>query len=141
MVSRWNAWLASVNCGLGYAAIQHYGIPTSLLDWTANPSVAVHFAACGKASKTSPKAEVLCLTSENMAAINPRIVVPPPYIRRLYLQRGVFTDLTAEQAEDVERRCQKILFPAQPELPACSRTMATRPSILTSYLRNVRLTI
>ena len=47
-----------------------------------------------------------------------KISVPPPYLHRLYLQQGLFTDVTAGQADEIDNCCYKILFPGRPELRA-----------------------
>jgi hypothetical protein len=53
-----------------------------------------------------------------MSEINPIIRIPPPYIERLYLQRGLFTDLTRDQTSEISKQSQRILFPAKPGLRA-----------------------
>jgi hypothetical protein len=104
--------------GCGMAAAQHYGIPTKLLDWTSNPSVAVSFATGSKSSTTSKEGAVLVLDVDDARELGAHLNLPPPYVRRLYRQRGLFTNLSAEQASEIEQRCRRIVFPPQPFLPA-----------------------
>lgn len=102
----------------GHAASQHYGFLTTILDWTLNPSVAVHFATCSKSSPTSSGACVLWISAADALEMSLNAILPPVYISRLYRQRGLFTEMTPDLVEEVERRQYKILFPAQPSVPA-----------------------
>lgn len=73
------------------AAAQHYEIPTELIDFTADPSIAVLFACRGRVSGSAPPtASVHVLPLDNALDNGCEILLPPPFVRRLYLQRGMF---------------------------------------------------
>lgn len=100
------------------AAAQHYGFATPLLDWSANPAVAVDFATRRKEPDIEPLAAVHWLTAGDAAALGLQLVLPPAYVQRLYLQRGVFTAVTAGTSSALTARSRKIVFPATPPLRA-----------------------
>jgi hypothetical protein len=106
----------------GLAAAQHYGFATHLLDWTTNPSTAVHFATCSATSAHSPQAAVLLLDVEDAEQLGLEIVLPPVIVHRLYLQRGVFLDLEAATPAVLQSKIGMIRFPAQPRCPAFATT-------------------
>ena len=74
------------------AALQHYGMPTPLLDFTADPRVAVFFA-CNKADATvTPEVVVYGFALGLLSGLGGAVILPPPWVRRLYAQRGLFLD-------------------------------------------------
>jgi hypothetical protein len=83
------------------ATCQHYGIKTAFLDFTADPAVAVAFAA--KQSRDdkvrAPKATVLTTRIDHSLDLGARIRFPPPYVERLYKQIGCFLEVPAEMKE------------------------------------------
>jgi len=100
----------------GYAAAQHYGLFTTILDWTVNPQTAVHFGT----SKLEPKANqppgaVFWIDAATAEQFGLKVVLPPPFIRRLYLQRGFFSDMREDQVEQLEAACYRIQYPNHPK--------------------------
>lgn len=79
--------------GVFDGAAQHYGIATKLLDFTADPFVATWFANHGKTRKANQCAAVYMLPLRIFMEEGGEIILPPPFIERLYLQRGVFVRL------------------------------------------------
>ena len=73
---------------LALATAQHFGIPTSLLDWSTDPFVAVRFAAQSPNCVANAVVYVLPLDVANN--IGGRFYMPAPFLKRLYVQRGFF---------------------------------------------------
>lgn len=96
------------------AAAQHYGIPTDLLDFTPDPAVAVYFA---NERQEDPDVGVVFGISWSKAwnRFGFQIVLPPPLIERLYLQRGVFLEYDYSRADEFRRECIEVRFRKHPE--------------------------
>lgn len=72
------------------AAAQHYGISTNLIDFTTDPAIAVFFACRGDESNKGKTSSVYVLSRDNVLEKGLKTILPPPFVERLYLQRGVF---------------------------------------------------
>lgn len=91
------------------AAAQHYGIPTDLVDLTVDPSVAVWFAHYRRAA-TDTHGCVYFTTLEHVDQFT--IVLPPPFVHRLYKQRGLFHFTTSEvENAKLFADCSVVKFP------------------------------
>ena len=94
----------------GEASAQHNGMQTSLLDWTSSYSVGIDFAT---KKADGNLAAVWWLYLSDVERCNLRLILAPPYVQRLYLQRGLFTDIESEKvASTIENIAYKIVFPA-----------------------------
>jgi hypothetical protein len=108
-----------------FAVAQHYGIPTSYLDFTNNAEIAAYFATNSKSNKVGEDCVIICLNEDDFARfvkltdiLYKKEKVIPPYITRinvdnlwrLQAQEGcfLFTPFTEiEQYYDFD----KIIFP------------------------------
>ena len=73
-----------------YAAAQHYGIRTDLIDFTSDAAVGVFFAATHPDPQPNNLASVYVLDLDLALTHGCSIVVPPPFVERLHKQRGFF---------------------------------------------------
>ena len=97
------------------ATAQHYGmLPTPYLDFTVDPLIAVYFA-CLKADENEPVV-VYQMHFNHAHSLGARVLVPPPWVRRLRRQKGLF--LHSETDEDLRNYCRKIVFPAAADYTA-----------------------
>jgi hypothetical protein len=71
------------------AAAQHYQIATNLIDWTPDSAVATYFAAAGP-KEPSRTASVYVMGLADAMDAGFEILIPPPFVERLHLQRGFF---------------------------------------------------
>jgi hypothetical protein len=94
------------------AAAQHYGMHTHLLDFTTDPDVAVKFAAGDKASDDG-MASVLILSLECARENGLSVILPPPFVRRLLLQRGRFVEARQTLRKDA-LKIREVRFPYEP---------------------------
>lgn len=91
---------------------RHQGIPSTLLDFSADPSVAVFFACCG--AERGKTATVWALPART-ALTQMHVYLPPPLCKRLYLQRGIFVDTANVDLAHLEAECVQLEFPADPD--------------------------
>jgi hypothetical protein len=101
----------SLQAWLYHGAAQHYQIPTDLLDWTVDPFVAVWFAHSGMIKK-GDRGKVFCIELENEDRTS--IILPPPFVKRLFRQRGLFhytTEPNKTTNHALYKRALKLEFP------------------------------
>jgi len=98
------------------AEAQHYGLRTHLLDFTADPRVAVYFACRDREIPDGVEAAVYFAPMNLLAGIGGAVVLPPPWVRRLYAQRGLFVDAAKLPNErNLGQGCLRMLFPRSAE--------------------------
>jgi hypothetical protein len=81
------------------AVAQHYGVATDLLDWTADPHVAVYFASKDGPAESGNSAAVYSLRFTVARMIGGRVFLPHPWADRVYVQQGMFVDLNKSAEE------------------------------------------
>jgi hypothetical protein len=81
------------------AAAQHYGIATNLIDYTPDPAVAVYFAANDALDRKDRTASVFAIPLEEAFENGCEIIIPPPFIERLHIQRGFFIKQSDPKSE------------------------------------------
>lgn len=94
------------------ATAQHYGLSTELLDFTVDPDVAVAFGAGGEKCRDGQEAVLFVLRNVEGIRMGMEIVLPPPFVRRLHIQRGLF--VRARSRRRVRRlrgECMELRFP------------------------------
>lgn len=145
------------------AAAQHYGIPTNLIDWTPDPAVATFFAALAAKKSKCKTASIYVLSVQEVIENNFEILIPPPFIERLHLQRGFFirADKKNENANTLKDLCFiEIRFPTDfyfdkfevirrglgvvnllPEYPMAEELKAVADNIARSFFHKVNGTL
>jgi len=98
---------------LARTVAQHYGIRTSLVDVTLDPSVAIFFASTGG---TGDAGAVFVFDWEHCQAIDVPIILPPvsPWARRLTIQRGFFLEFDRIRLLGVEDVPFEVRFARMP---------------------------
>jgi hypothetical protein len=102
---------ALVPRALHVATAQHYGIRTPLLDYTTDPAVAIWFACHCGAGAHGKEAVVFALPTAAIASLGMRSLLPHPYIRRIYRQRGVFVQPNKSEGDDLRGLSVEVRFP------------------------------
>lgn len=96
---------------------QHYGIATDFVDISCDPDVAVWFAthpageACPSGNANAVVRAVSWAVQESGAAI--RALLPPPFVRNVYTQRGLFIDTVPTRGEFTGKLTLDVRFPRQ----------------------------
>jgi hypothetical protein len=95
---------------LARSIAQHYGVPTSLLDVTLDPAVAVFFATYGGADSDGA---ALVFDWEVCQLMDLPVVIPPvsPWSTRLTVQRGFFLDLESQHRLNIDEVPFEVRFP------------------------------
>ena len=94
------------------ATAQHYGISTGFLDFSTDPAVATWFACRGSSSEDSGTASVFALPMELAAHNGVALLLPHPFVRRVYQQFGVFAEYRGGCS--LRGVCVEIRFPPDP---------------------------
>ena len=106
---------------------QHHGVKTQLLDFSVDPCVAVWFACQGAHGQPGKSASVFAIPSEVAFQVGAQMLIPHPYLRRLFRQRGVF--LAPPKSIDLSALCIEVRFPPDPSFEVI-RNGGAKPLLL-----------
>jgi hypothetical protein len=96
------------------AIAQHYELPTRLLDFTVDPSVAVFFACHGKVYRKNQEAVVFIMPLDKALDYGVRFILAPPFVRRMYVQRALFLEPKENESDRLAQLCLQVHFPSCP---------------------------
>jgi hypothetical protein len=111
----------AANTDMGIAVAQHYGIPTTFVDFTTEPGIAGFFASHGRPSAVYPSC-IICLDTADLAEFwkklqhyrgdsSPEFIhISVPNLWRLEAQHGVFLFCPFRNFEDIYDP-DRIIFP------------------------------
>ena len=100
--------------GVYVAAGQHYGVRTQLLDFSADPAVAVWFANADGVRRGSREVSVFALPTRFAVPSGAAVILPHPFVTRLYRQRGLFVE-TPLSPVGLRQMCVEVRFPPDPD--------------------------
>ena len=98
---------------LARTVAQHYGVPTSLIDVTLDPSVAVFFASTDGSGDAGA---VFVFDWKHCEEMKLKVILPPmsPWAKRLTVQRGFFLEFEEIRSLGIEDVPFEIQFPRMP---------------------------
>ena len=96
------------------AAAQHYGIPTDLLDLSMDPSISISFA--NQKPDEGTQGTLFVITFAKLSnRFDLRLILPPPFVERVYIQRGLFVRFDYDRAAQFRQLCIELRFEKHPE--------------------------
>ncbi|GEM_PF-7001944 len=108
----WKTKSITLPLGGAKAAAQHYGIKTALLDISADPQIAIHFASCSRSRKKGEKSSVFMCDLSTFMLSGFDLILPHPIVKRIYCQRGAFIEVEEPNVEKLQHAFHlKISFP------------------------------
>lgn len=111
----------AANTDMGIAVAQHYGLPTTFVDFTTEPTIAGFFASHGRPSAVRPSC-IMCLDTVDLAEFwkklqsyrgdsSPEFIhISVPNLWRLEAQHGLFLFCPFRNFEDIYD-LDRIIFP------------------------------
>lgn len=123
------------------ATAQHFGMKTGLLDFSTDPAVAIWFA-CQGANGHEPELASVFAVPLHFASPYASLLLPHPYVRRLYRQRGVFIPPYEREGDEdglghgraIRHVSIEVRFPPDPDFRILRDTSAFRP-VVPEHLR------
>lgn len=93
------------------ATAQHYNIPTTLLDFSVDPHVAIYFACQTQITSEKQFAAAYAYEFDRAATLGAKAFFPHPLADRIYRQYGLFIDMSYCTRDYMRDMCHEVRFP------------------------------